>query len=341
MPIIHGENLRSVLESSTAPCSSSGSSMTAVLVADIKCLLGECVVYDDRTDSIKFTDIYQKQFHELCLTPSPLGYGMTSFDLPKQLCAFGLLSSETHDENCYLCAWEDGFQLYNIKTNSPLSDMSSGENVIPLGAPTRLNDGRCDRSGRRFICGGFYGDVKGNTMKVFQCMLSEKNKTSLQHCELISVDAADLEVTNSICFSPDGSTMYFADSPKRKIFEYNYVEESGRCSNKRVLYQASVGVPDGSCVDKEGFIWNAAWRSGYGTGRVNRIDPSSGKIVFTVLLPDATSQASCCCLGGKNFDILFISTASVDRDIDKEPNAGGLYAVKVPFIGLKESRFSC
>lgn len=313
--------------------SSTEKSCTAELIANTKNVLGECIIYDDKANRVVWTDIYGKTFNSLCLDTLVI----YTHPLHKQLSAFGLLSNES-EQGAYLCAWEDGFQLYDIINDKPISGMSVGECVTPLGKPTRLNDGRCDRTGKRFICGGFYGDVKGNTMKVFKCEYDEANK-QLSHCELDSVKMPDLEVTNSTCFSPDGRIMYFANSPEQIIYAYTYDSVNGRCSEKKEIWKASVGVPDGSCVDADGFIWNAVWRDGYGPGMVNRIDPSNGEVVYTIYLPDGTSQVSCCCFGGRNLDILFISTAAVGRDSEKEPNAGGVYAVKLPFIGLPESRF--
>jgi len=39
-------------------------------------------------------------------------------------------------------------------------------------------------------------------------------------------------------------------------------------------------------------------------------------------------------------DVMFISTAAVNRDQQLEPNAGALYAVKLGFKGRKKARFS-
>ena len=95
-----------------------------------------------------------------------------------------------------------------------------------------------------------------------------------------------------------------------------------------------------SAVDSEGYLWNATWREGEGTGMVDRIDTTTGNVVFTVCLPDETSEASCCCFGGNNLDILFITTARENIDPESEPHAGGLYAVKLPGIkGCQEKRF--
>ena len=331
--------LESILTAERPDLKDKKTSLTASLVVDSKCILGECIIYDDQKNSVLWTDIYGKRFHELKLSGSKSNeaFEILTYSLPKQLCSFALLKGFNSVDSAYLCAWEDGFQLFDIANKRELSNMSIGENVNPRGLPTRLNDGRCDHTCQRFICGGFYGEISGNHMKVFRCEWSPNQSNVLCHYEVNCLEAPDLEVTNSICFSPDGNTMYFADSPKRKIFAYNYDPLIGQCTQKRLLWQTEVGVPDGSCVDSDGFIWNATWRSGYGPGLINRINPLTGEVSFTVHLPDNTSQSSCCCFGGENLDVLFISTAAVDRN--NETNAGGVYAVKVPFVGLKEARF--
>jgi sugar lactone lactonase YvrE len=58
-------------------------------------------------------------------------------------------------------------------------------------------------------------------------------------------------------------------------------------------------------------------------------------------MPDETSQVSCCCFGGPNLDILFITTAGEGKAAaSKEPHAGGLYAIKLDGVkGRLEHRF--
>jgi L-arabinonolactonase len=99
-------------------------------------------------------------------------------------------------------------------------------------------------------------------------------------------------------------------------------------------------VPDGSCVDADGYLWSATWWNGIQGSRVRRIDPATGKVVFEVHTPDGTSRVSCCCFGGPNLDILFITTAGEGSDATKEPHAGGLYAIKLEGVkGKLEHRF--
>jgi L-arabinonolactonase len=299
------------------------SEVTARLICDIKCELGECCLYDDATNEILFSDILKRRLYKLCLNTSTL----TFRDLPKMLGAFALLKKK---EKGYLCAWEDGFEIYDPDSKTSLSSPSIGEDVNPHGLPTRLNDGRCDRSGKNFVCGGYYGDLEGIEMKVFRTFMDENG--SLKHHPLVE----SIRVTNSLCFSPDGKQMYLADSPTRTIFKYDY--EDGNISNKTEFHRCPVGVPDGSCIDADGYLWNAIWRDGEGPSFVVRLDPITGKEVFRVNMPDNTSQVSCCCFGGPELNVLFITTARTKRH-DTECMAGGLYAIKVPFSGLPESRF--
>ena len=184
-----------------------------------------------------------------------------------------------------------------------------------------------------FICGGYFGENPDAVMKVFQVELNDQNQ--LVHSSIVK----QIQVTNSLSFHQTNRTMYLADSPTRQIYAHDYNKETGEIDNKRLVYTESLGVPDGSCCDAQGFLWNAVWRDGAGPSMVNRIDPNTGEIVFTVHMPDSTSQVSCCCLGGKDLDVLFITTAAVGRDGEKEPHAGGIYAAKVGFKGRKEGRF--
>jgi L-arabinonolactonase len=165
----------------------------------------------------------------------------------------------------------------------------------------------------------------------------DENGVHVQHLTHEAI-IDDIQVTNSICWSPDGKTMYLADSPTCTIFQHDYDVETGGISNKRIFRRLDVGVPDGSCNDSQGNVWNAVWRSGEGKSFVQCYN-QDGDVIYTVELPDNTSQLTCCCFGGPNLDVLFVSSASINVDVEKEPFAGSLYAVKLGISGRRESRF--
>ena len=318
--------LKDLLDGPPAPLDDDGKSVTAKLLVDCRCNLGECILYDDDKEQILFTDILGRKFHRLSLKDPEEAQELETFTLEKMLCAFALRETA---EPGLLCAWEDGFQLYDFDQAKALGPYSQGEKVDNQGLPDRLNDGRVDPTGRFFVCGGH--SPKGNDLKVYRCSMTN----GLLHHEPV-VDK--INTTNSICWSLDGKTMYLANSPELKIFKHDY--NDGTLSKKTKLHDKPEGFPDGSCVDSEGYIWNAVWMDGKRPGEIQRIDPHNGEIVFRVKLPDNTSETSCCCFGGKNLDILFITSAWENLNPSTEPHAGGIYAVKLNGIkGCPEARF--
>jgi sugar lactone lactonase YvrE len=394
--------------------------VVAGLVVDCRCQLGECVLYDDARNAVLWTDIYDHSLHELHLghdvddiDSAPASSALSSSssyqvhrNLPKQLCSFGLVdcaptatTAAAADKSSsppllLLCAWEDGFQLYDMTHHMALSKYSrpkiyapnkegghydSDDAVVvnPLGRPTRLNDGRTDRTGTRFVCGGYYGDLPDTYMKVYTVEQQQEQRTPSsgtddhQHIiHLYHTAIVDrIQVTNSLCWSLDGTFMYMADSPTNNICRYDYDGVRGTIANPQLLHTkkrppssqspsqppnstggvdgcgpdgGGSGVPDGSCVDAEGYLWNATWRGGVegaASSCVHRIHPGSGEVAFTVYVPGVT-QVTCCCFGGPNLNVLFITTAAQGVPPDQPSHAaGGLFAVKVPFRGVKEDRF--
>jgi sugar lactone lactonase YvrE len=83
------------------------------------------------------------------------------------------------------------------------------------------------------------------------------------------------------------------------------------------------------CIDNEGMLWVAKW----GAYQVQRIDPLEGKIINQINLP--TSQVTSCSFGGKDLDVLYITTASIGQDM-KDEYAGALFKV-IPGVKERES----
>lgn len=321
--------LKDILQS-PAPKFERNGSIEATRIIECKNSLGECILYDDKANKVLWTNIYGKEFHSFDLAT---GEHVVVTDLPKYVCAFGL---RKEGQDGYIFAWEDGFQLYDPHTRTELSKYSVGEAVNPNQLPTRLNDGKCCPSGKRFICGGYYGDIEGMYMKVYkvEAETDKSGEISLKHEPVVD----KIQVTNSMCWSPDRKTMYLADSPTATIFQHDYDMEKGELSNRRVLRKYSVGVPDGSCCDNEGNVWNSVWMDGERQSYVQCTNPE-GEVIYTITLPDNSSQLTCCCFGGPDLDVLFISSANINIDMEKEPFAGSVYAVKLGVKGQVEPRF--
>jgi sugar lactone lactonase YvrE len=132
---------------------------------------------------------------------------------------------------------------------------STGEVLarFPHGPDLRANDGACDATGRLWV----------GTMP-----LDEKRPVGA----LYRLDASGLTpifggltVANGIGWSPDGSRMYYIDTPTRRIDAFAYDGEVG----EGVTFAEIDGWPDGLALDDEGCVWVAV----YGGARVERWTP--------------------------------------------------------------------
>jgi L-arabinonolactonase len=227
---------------------------------------------------------------------------------------------------------EQGGLLVAFESGVDFWDPESGhtkriQNFEPDLATTRTNDGRCDRQGR-FIIGGMNEADSGDPIS---------NVYRLDHDLRIHQIISNVTCANSTCFSPDGTIMYFADTPIGQIWAYDYDADTGTVANRRVFadFSDQPGIPDGSIVDAEGFLWNAQW-NGY---RVVRYRPD-GTIDRILDMP--VMNPTCVAFGGKDLDVLYVTTARflmTPEQIKAEPLSGGLFAVKVDVKGLNEPNF--
>jgi sugar lactone lactonase YvrE len=195
------------------------------------------------------------------------------------------------------------------------------------GKPThRLNDGRCDRAGRLWI-----GSMNE------QAFVPEGTFFRIDPDLTVTRTIESFIVPNSVAFSPDDRTFYFADTRAYTIWAFDLDLAEGRISNRRVFATASAppGRPDGSCVDQDGFLWNAEFAG----GRLVRYAPD-GRIDRIVPLP--VSHPTCCAFGGADLGTLFVTSAAEESMTGEPagPVSGKLIALDVGVRGLPEPAFA-
>jgi sugar lactone lactonase YvrE len=190
----------------------------------------------------------------------------------------------------------------------------------------RLNEAKCDRSGRLWIgtMRDYAAATSGALYRIDGSLRPERVFESIT-------------IPNSLGFSPDGRTMYFADTREGVVRAYDYDAAVGRPGQARSLIEADAlpGVPDGCAVDAEGHVWTTR----FGAGCVVRVAPD-GEIGAMIALP--TSQPTSCALGGAGLRTLFITTARQRLSVEAlraQPEAGHLFAIEVEVPGLPEPEF--
>ena len=143
----------------------------------------------------------------------------------------------------------------------------------------------------------------------------------------------NITVPNSTCFSPDDRTLYFADTPRHAIWAFDFDIDAGTISNRRVFADLTdrKGLPDGSCIDAQGYLWNAE----YAGRRLTRYAPD-GRVDRTIELP--VTNPTCCCFGGDDLATLYVTSAA-QRMPWPAPIEGALLALDVGVRGLPEAAF--
>lgn len=134
-------------------------------------------------------------------------------------------------------------------------------------------------------------------------------------------------ISNTLAWSPDHRTFYFGDTPANTLYAFDYDEADCSISRERAFFHGHDGVPDGSAMDAEGFLWNTRPNA----GTLVRVAPD-GRVDHTVPLPVA--RPTTCTFGGPRLNTLYITSAR-----SAEQLSGSLFAMDLPTGGLPESRF--
>src|SRR5258708_7917411 len=281
---------------------------------DGKHLLGECPVWNGSDKALYWVDIYGRTINRL---DRATGKGRT-WPLPD---AVGAIGRGARDG--MVAATKRGFHFFDLKTGK-LEQIADPENPL---RHNRSNDGRCDRRGR--FGAAKMGEVDREPTGSLYCLDVELS---------VRVVRSGVIIPNSLSWSRNDRVMYFADTERHKIWAYDYDIETGTVANERVFVDTKdrVGRPDGSTVDAEDCLWNAE----YGGGRICRYTPDGG--LARVIEMPGTQPTSCAC-GGAGLETLYITTARQrlnPQQIEQQPLAGALFAVRPGVSGVPEPSFA-
>jgi len=140
-----------------------------------------------------------------------------------------------------------------------------------------------------------------------------------------------VKCSNGMGFTLDRKGLYYTDSEEYTIWLFDYDEETGALSHRRLFYRnpESDGLPDGMTVDAEGYVWSALWD---GSSLV-RIAPN-GSVVQRIAFP--AKQVSSITFGGDDYQEAYVTTAGGNDRTTNGPGAGVLYRLNLGVRGLPE-----
>lgn len=194
----------------------------------------------------------------------------------------------------------------------------------------RLNDARVDPRGALWMgsmrnnvnADGSSRETGGQDGKLF----------CLHHDGKTEVFREEIGIANTVAWSPDRKSFYFGDSLANTIWSYDYDIATGAINNERpFLHGFARGLPDGSTVDSEGYLWNCRFFGGC----IVRVAPD-GTIDRIVEMP--VKNVTTCTFGGEGLKTLFVTTALAEAPLG-DRLAGSLFAIETSVAGQAENQF--
>jgi len=197
------------------------------------------------------------------------------------------------------------------------------------GAGTRLNDGRCDPTGRFWVGSMTDKQAENGGTGTLHRVESDGTATAIR---------TGIGVSNALAFAPDARTMYFADTHRDVVWAFDFDADSGTPTNERVFldFRDLPGRPDGACVDADGCYW-VACVYGFAIIRVTPAGVVDRQI--SVPVPKPTMPA----FGGPSMSTLFVTTigGGGSHEVDPAyPESGGIFALETDFRGVPETPFT-
>ena len=202
--------------------------------------------------------------------------------------------------------------------------------ALPGFPRVRLNDGRSDPAGNFWV-----GSMKNNVLPDGELGEAGKGEGILYRIDpqgRVTEWRRGLGISNTLCWSPDASRFYFADTLANEIRVYDYDRANAEIAREVAFFGGfDRGYPDGSAMDSAGYLWNCR----FGGGCIVRLAPD-GSVDRIIDMP--VQNITTCTFGDKDLKTLFITTASVMSPPGNRL-AGSLFALQVDVPGLPENRF--
>lgn len=214
----------------------------------------------------------------------------------------------------YVLAAAGGF--WHVDDHGALTELAQPE---PGRTDVRMNDGICDPQGRFWGGTMAYAETPG-AGRLYRLELDGR-------CTLV-LDG--LTISNGMGWSPDGATMYLADSGTGEVYAFDFDPARGSVDRRRTLVHVDIpgAAPDGLTVDSTGDVWVALWNG----GALARYAPD-GSLRQTVPVP--VDRPTSCAFGGPDGATLFVTSSREGLDeaaLARQPQAG--HVLRIDGLGV-------
>ncbi len=236
------------------------------------------------------------------------------WDWPEMVTATGWI-----DDAKLLVASQSMLSVFDIETGT-IERLMGFDAENPL---TRSNDGRADPYG------GFWIGTMGLNCEpgfgaIYRYYRGELRKL-----------VPGIAISNAICFAPDGTTAYFADTATSQIMKWRLGPQGWPVGEPQIFVdlRAEGLKPDGAVVDADGVLWNAHW----GAGLLCAYD-AGGKRLARIKIP--APLLTCPAFGGADLGTIYLTSASElpPEELARFPESGRIHQITPGATGQREHR---
>ncbi len=281
--------------------------------------VGECPLWHDVESALYWVDINGRTVNRV----HPASGKFSSWAMASEPSAIAI-----DGDNNLVVATRLGFVRLNT-TSGEITDICAAP-YDP--AQNRFNDGRVDPAGR-FWVGTMYEPRDKPAAEMYV----------LERDALRLAWSGGMTNSNGLAWTPEGRTMFHADTTSHRIDSYDFDPASGSVANGRNLVTFAAdksapdygGRPDGATVDSEGNYWVAMFEG----GRLLKLSPT-GELLREVELPVRCPTAVA--FGGAELRTLYVTTASHGRSLEElaqYPLSGKVLCMKVDVAGLVQREY--
>jgi sugar lactone lactonase YvrE len=277
---------------------------------------GEGIVWEQETQSIYWSDINRFLIHRYVVKDRTLRTWFFSEPVTTVML--------TSRPGTLALTLGSGLALWQPESERPPDPMFS----LPGWPFVRCNDAGVDPAGTLWLgsmrnnvgADGSSAEAGGRDGVLYRV---HGNGTS-------SEQRRDLGISNTLLWSPDRSRFYFGDSLENCIWSWDYnLKDQTIRGEKPFFHGFDRGLPDGSAIDTDGYIWNCR----YDGGCIVRVAPD-GTIDRVIEMP--VSRPTNCTFAGS---VLYITCAYPEPG-RWERFGGCLFAMQTNVTGVAENKFT-
>ncbi|WP_223942404.1 SMP-30/gluconolactonase/LRE family protein [Arthrobacter sp. StoSoilB22] len=275
-------------------------------------MLGEGILWDDRTQEIVWVDILK----------GAINRGMLLDD------EVTVKSTVTLDGYVGAVALSEDGGMIAAGTRSLISisaegAVSTGPDLLGDRTDVRWNDGAVDPHGR-FVVGSL--SLKDPDRQEILLRIAPDGRREVLR--------SGISLSNGVAFSPDDQTIYHVDSLTGTVSSHSYGPgDFDQHEAWTTVIADFEGIPDGLTVDANGNLWIAEW----GVGAVRQFTPDG-----TVLKEVNVNAAQTTCPGfvGVNLDVLAITSATTGLAHPERDESGFLHLANPGATGRQTPRWA-